>query len=92
MPRYVIERDIPGAGSLGDADCSAIARRSNEVLRDLGPSVRWVHSYVTRDRLYCIYDAPSEHLIRAHASRGGFPADRISEVRRMIDPGTGGQM
>lgn len=89
MPRYVIERDIPGAGSLADAECSAIARRSNDVLREMGPSIRWIHSYVTGDRLYCIYDAADEQLIREHAKCGGFPADRISQVCRMIDPSTG---
>lgn len=89
MPRYVIERDIPGVGSLGDADCTAIARKSNDVLRELGPSIRWIQSYVTGDRIYCVYDSSNEQLIRDHASRGGFPADRISEVRIMIDPMTG---
>ena len=89
LPQFLIERDIPGAGSLGDADCTTIARRSNDVLRELGPSIRWVHTYVTGDRMYCIYDAPNEEIIREHASRGGFPADQIVEVRRVIDPTTG---
>ena len=89
MPQFLIERDIPGAGPLGAADCTTIARRSNDVLRELGPSIRWVHTYVTGDRMYCIYVAPNEELIREHASRGGFPADQIVEVRRVIDPTTG---
>jgi hypothetical protein len=89
MPRYVIQRDIPGAGSLGDAEFSAIARRSNEVLRELGPSVQWIHSYVADDRIYCVYDAPDAESIAEHARRGGFPADVIAEVRRVIDPSTG---
>ncbi len=89
MPRYVIEREIPGAGSLGDAECVTIARRSNEVLEELGPSIRWIHSYVTDDRIYCVYDAPDAEVIREHARRGGFPADSIAEVRRMLTPATG---
>jgi Nickel responsive protein SCO4226-like len=88
MPRYVIERKIPGAGEMSDADLTLIAQKSCGVLKALGPSIQWVHSYVTGDRIYCVYIAPDERLIREHAARGGFPADRISEVVRMIDPTT----
>lgn len=86
MPRYVIERNLPGAGRLTGEEFQAVARKSCEVLRELGPSIQWVESYVTDDRLYCVYLAPSEELIREHAQRGGFPADRISQVRRGISP------
>ncbi len=85
----MIEREIPGAASLGDADCVTVARRSNEVLNELGPSIQWIHSYVTGDRIYCVYDAPNPDIIREHARRGGFPADSIAEVCRMLTPATG---
>lgn len=88
MPKYVIEREIPGAGNLTDAQLQAISQKSCGVLRNLGPSIQWVESYVTGDKIYCIYIAPNEALVRQHASEGGFPANRISEVKRKIDPTT----
>jgi hypothetical protein len=88
MPRYVIERDIPGAGALPPRALQAISRRSCRVLGALGPRVQWLQSYVTGDRLYCVYIAPSEELVREHARQGGFPADRVSEVLSVIDPTT----
>jgi Protein of unknown function (DUF4242) len=88
MPKYVIEREIPGAGNLTVDQLQAISQKSCEVLRGLGPQIQWVHSYVTGDKIYCVYIAPSEDLIRKHASQGGFPANRISEVRTVIDPTT----
>ena len=88
MPRYVIERDIPGAGELSPGELRAISQKSCSVLGDLGPQVQWDHSYVTGDRIYCVYIAPNEELIREHARQGGFPADRISEVKTVIDPVT----
>ncbi|HTV06451.1 MAG TPA: DUF4242 domain-containing protein [Acidobacteriaceae bacterium] len=88
MPKFVIERDISGAGSLTADQLQAVSQKSCGVLRNLGPSIQWVHSYVTQDKIYCIYIAPSEQLIREHASQGGFPANRISEIVTMIDPVT----
>ena len=88
MPQYVIERTMPGAGKLGAAELQGASRTSCNVLRELGPEIQWVHSYVTDDKMYCVYRAPSEDLIREHAKLGGFPADRISQVRSMIDPTT----
>jgi hypothetical protein len=88
MPKYVIEREIPGLGNLSDAELKAVSQKSVEVLRGLGPQIQWLHSYVTGDKLYCVYLAPNEEAIREHAKRGGFPANRISAVRRLIDPGT----
>ncbi|WP_107980412.1 DUF4242 domain-containing protein [Pseudoduganella sp. UC29_71] len=88
MPKYVIERDIPGAGKLTSAELQGISAKSCSVLNELGPSIQWVHSYVTDDKVYCIYNAPSEELVREHAQRGGFPANRISQVREIIDPVT----
>ncbi len=88
MPKFVIERAIPGAGALAPAELQAIAARSCAVLRELGSSVQWLHSYVTADTIYCIYLAPDEAAVREHAARGGFPADRVSEVARIIDPTT----
>jgi len=88
MPKYVIERSLPGAGRLSPAELAAISDKSCSVLRALGPQVQWVQSYVTGDKIYCIYIAPSESLIREHARLGGFPADRISEIKAMIDPTT----
>ena len=88
MPQYVIEREIPGAGNLSDAELQAVARKSVGVLKDMGPAIKWLHSYVTGDKVYCVYLAPDEETIREHARRGGFPANRISAVRRMIDPDT----
>ncbi len=88
MPRYVIERDIPGAGQLPADELKAISRRSCQVLEGLGPQVQWLQSYVTADKVYCVYLAPNEDLIREHARQGGFPANRIAEVRAVIDPVT----
>jgi len=88
MPKYVIERELPGAGQLTPEQLQAISQKSCGVLRNLGPEIQWVHSYVTQDKIYCIYNAPSEKLIREHANQGGFPANRISEVKSIIDPTT----
>jgi Protein of unknown function (DUF4242) len=88
MPKFVIEREIPGAGALTPQDLKGISQKSCGVLRELGPDVQWVESYVTDDKVYCVYFAPNEEAIREHARRGGFPANRISAVRRMIDPTT----
>jgi hypothetical protein len=88
MPKYVIEREIPNAGKLSAEELQAISQQSCSVLNQLGPSIQWVHSYVTDDKLYCLYVAPNEELIREHAARGGFPANRISEVKQVIDPTT----
>jgi len=88
MPKYVIERDIPNAGKLSGGDLQGISAQSCAVLNKLGPTIQWVHSYVTDDKVYCVYVAPNEALIREHARLGGFPANRISEVRQMIDPTT----
>jgi cell division inhibitor SulA len=88
MPRFLIEREIPGAGQLTAPELAAISRQSCEVLRQLGPEVQWVQSYVTDDRITCVYIAPSEVLVREHARRGGFPADRVMEIRAIIDPTT----
>ena len=88
MPKYVIERDIPGAGQLSAQDLQAISQKSCSVLGELGPQIQWVHSYVTGDKVYCLYIAPNEDLVREHATRGGFPANRVSEVHGIIDPTT----
>ena len=88
MPKYVIERELPGAGKLSPAELQAISATSCSVLRDLGPSIQWVHSYVTGDKIYCVYNAPSEAMVRDHARQGGFPANQVSEVRSIIDPTT----
>jgi hypothetical protein len=88
MPKYVIERELPGAGKLSTAELQAVSQKSCGVLRNLGPQIQWVQSYVTPDKIYCIYIAPNEDLIRKHAAEGGFPANRISEVKTMIDPTT----
>ena len=88
MPQFVIERDMPGVGRLGPDDLKGASQTSCSVLKDLGPDIQWVHSYVTDDKIYCIYRAPSEQLIREHAERGGFPANKISQVRATIDPTT----
>ena len=86
MPKYVIERELPGAGQLSPQQLQAVSQTYCGVLRKLGPEIQWVHSYVTQDKIYCIYIAPNEALIREHASQGGFPANRISEIKSMIDP------
>ena len=88
MPRYVIERDIPGAGKLSPEELKAISQKSRNVLESLGPQIQWDHSYVTGDKIYCVYVAPNEDLVREHANKGGFPANRISEVTAIIDPVT----
>jgi hypothetical protein len=88
MPKYVIEREIPGAGNLSPEDLQGISQKSCSVLQNLGPQIQWVQSYVTGDKIYCIYIAPSEDMIRAHAQQGGFPANRISEIKTVIDPTT----
>jgi hypothetical protein len=88
MPKFVIERDLPGAGSLTADQLQGVSQKSCSVLRNLGPEIQWVQSYVTDDKIYCIYNAPSEELIRKHAEMGGFPANSIQQVRRMIDPTT----
>lgn len=88
MPQYVIEREMPGVGSLGADDLKGASQTSCSVLRDLGPEIQWVQSYVTDDKIYCVYRAPNEAMIRDHAERGGFPASRISQVRSVIDPTT----
>jgi len=88
MPKFVIERDIPGAGKMSPADLKMISQKSCGVLSSMGPSVQWVHSYVTPDKIYCIYQAADESLVRRHAELGGFPANKISRVSSMIDPAT----
>jgi hypothetical protein len=88
MPKFVIEREIPGLGNMSDAEIREASRRSVAVLKEMGPEIQWLQSYVTGDKLYCVYLAPDEALIREHAKKGGFPANRISAVRRLIDPST----
>ena len=88
MPRYLIEREIPNAATLSPADLKSISQRSCAVLQQLGPSIQWVQSFVTEDKITCIYIAPNAELIREHARRGGFPADRVLEVATIIDPVT----
>lgn len=88
MPKYVIEREMPGAGALSPSQLQEAAATSCNVLRALGPQIQWVQSYVTDDKLYCIYIAPNEEIIREHARRGGFPANRISQMRVLLDPTT----
>lgn len=89
MPKYLIEREIPGAGALTQDQLRGISQKSCSVLNRLGPGIQWVQSYVTDDKVYCVYIAPDEELIRRHAAEGGFPANRISEIRTVIDPTTG---
>jgi hypothetical protein len=88
MPQYLIERNIPGAGKLTSAELKAIAQKSCNVLTELGPKIQWVQSYVTDDQIHCIYRAPNAEMVREHARLGGFPADRVSEIRTLIDPTT----
>jgi cell division inhibitor SulA len=88
MPKYVIEREIPGAGQLTSAQLNAISQKSCSVLKGLGPQIQWVESYVTDDKIYCVYIAPDEAMVREHAKQGGFPANKVSQIRRMIDPTT----
>ena len=86
MPKYVIERDIPGAGELSSQELKAISQKSCDVLNKMGPQIQWVQSYVTGDKVYCVYIAPNEQMIREHAEQGGFPANRVSQVTSVIDP------
>ena len=88
MPKFVIEREIPGAGAMSPQQLQGVAEKSCSVLRNLGPQIQWVHSYVTDNKIYCVYIAPNEELIREHAKQGGFPANRISQVKNVIDPTT----
>ena len=88
MPKFIIEREIPGAGNLSGEELQAISQKSCGVLREMGPQIQWVESYVTDDKVYCVYIAPDEAAVREHARQGGFPANRVSEIRRMIDPTT----
>jgi hypothetical protein len=88
MPKYVIERNLPGAGKLSTSDLKSVAQKSCGVLQTLGPRIQWIHSYVTDDKIYCVYIADSEQTVREHARQGGFPADRISLVRSIMDPTT----
>jgi hypothetical protein len=89
MPKYVIERELPGAGKLSAAELQAISQKSNQVLSSLGPEIRWQQSYVTEDKIYCVYIAPDADIIMEHARCGGFPCDRVSLVSAVIDPSTG---
>lgn len=88
MPKYVIERDIPGAGKLSAEELKGISQKSCGVLSNMGPQIQWLQSYVTGDKIYCVYIAPNEAMVREHASQGGFPANRVSEVSSIIDPTT----
>lgn len=88
MPKFVIERDIPAVGSLPMEQLQAISQKSCAVLHDMGPQIQWIQSYVTDDKIYCVYIAPDEETVRRHAEQGGFPANRISRVRAIIDPTT----
>lgn len=86
MPKYIIERELPGAGDLGDDQVQGISQKSCQVLDNLGPQIQWVESFVTDDKIYCVYISPNKEMIEKHAKEGGFPANKISQVRRMIDP------
>lgn len=88
MPKFLIEREIPGAGSLSGQELQAISQTSCGVLQKMGPQIQWIQSYVTGDKIYCVYIAPDEEMIREHASQGGFPANRVSEIKSVIDPTT----
>ncbi|RYZ72862.1 MAG: DUF4242 domain-containing protein [Lysobacteraceae bacterium] len=88
MPRYVIEREIPGAGQLSAAELKAISQKSCSVLEGMGPQIQWLQSYVTGNKVYCVYIAPNEEMVREHARQGGFPANSVSEVTTIIDPVT----
>ena len=88
MPQFVIEREIPGAGALSETQIREISLRSLGTLKDMGPQIQWLHSYVTEDKVYCVYLAPDEDSIREHARRAGIPVDRVAAVRRLIDPTT----
>lgn len=91
MPKYLIEREIPGAGNLSKGDLQTISQTSCGVLQKMGPQIQWLESYVTGDKVYCVYIAPNEEMIRDHAQQGGFPANRISEIKAVIDPTTAEQ-
>src|SRR5436853_679661 len=91
MPKFVIEREIPGAGNLSPQELQAISQTSCGVLQQMGPSIQWLQSYVTGDKIYCVYIAPNEETIRQHAQQGGFPANRVSEIKSIIDPTTAEQ-
>ncbi len=86
MPKYVIEREIPGAGKLTSEQLKAISQTSCGVLNEMGPRIQWLHSYVTTDKIYCVYTAPNEEMVREHAAKGGFPANSVSEVSTIIEP------
>lgn len=88
MPQYLIERNLPGAGKLSRDDLKAISQKSCSVLNEMGPQIQWVQSYVTADGIYCVYRAPNEEMVREHARQGGFPADRVMEIKTIIDPTT----
>lgn len=88
MPKFVIEREIPGAGALSPEQLHGISQKSCSVLRDMGPRVQWVQSFVTDDKVYCVYIAPDEETVREHARLGGFPANKVTRVRTVIDPTT----
>jgi cell division inhibitor SulA len=88
MPKYVIEREIPDAGKLTTEQLQSISQKSCAVLQQLGPQIQWVESYVTDDKVYCVYIAPNEEMVRTHAQQGGFPANRVSEIKQIIDPTT----
>jgi hypothetical protein len=88
MPKFLIEREIPGAGDLSAQELQAISQKSCGVLQNMGPQIQWVQSYVTGDKVYCVYIAPNEEMVREHARQGGFPANRVSEIKSVIDPTT----
>ena len=88
MPKFLIEREIPGAGDLSTQELQAISQKSCGVLQNMGPQIQWVESYVTGDKVYCVYIAPDEEMVREHARQGGFPANRVSEIKSVIDPTT----
>jgi hypothetical protein len=88
MPKFLIEREISGAGAMSPRELQGVSEKSCSVLRDLGPRIQWVQSYVTDNKIYCVYIAPNEEMVREHASRGGFPANRVSEIKTIIDPTT----
>jgi len=88
MPKFLIERELPGAGNLSAAELQEISRTSCGALQKMGPQIQWLHSYVTGDKIYCVYIAPNEEMVREHAKQGGFPANRVSEIKSVIDPTT----
>lgn len=88
MPKYVIEREVPGVGKMSPAELSTLSQKSCNVLNEMGPQIQWVQSYVTDNKIYCVYIAPNEEMIREHAQRGGFPANQVTQIRSVIDPTT----